>query len=106
MIYRSLLDAQREPGPCASWKTKVIIHVRLADGREFWRTYTDDAYGHRCKRCRGARKGPNGHKLPSTGHLCYQCGNPYCGFVRQARSCRSGEWQTVRHCWSSSGRLH
>ncbi len=104
MIYRTLSEAQREPGPFASWKTRVILHVALADGRDFWRTYVHDQYLNKCRRCRRAGRALN--RLASTGHTCEQCGNPYCGFVRESRTCRTGTWQTMRHCWGSSGRLH
>ena len=104
MLYRTLSEAQAEYAPY-SWIEKVILRVTLQGGQTYFRTYQFNSSRHKCKRCRNARHGVHG-RLNSSGHICDICGNPYAGFVRQGRTNRTGRWETMRFCWSSSGRLH
>lgn len=106
MLHRTLLSAQKEHSPAASWKTKVIQHIQLPSGAEYFRTYVFDDYVHRCKRCRKAsRRGLQG-RLACTSHTCDRCGNPYAAFTRQLRRKTSTGWETVKGAWTESGLLH
>jgi hypothetical protein len=106
MVYRTYREALDERSPIASWKEKCILRVTLKSGVEFYRTYEFDSTRDKCKRCRHARPGRHDGRLPSSGHACSACGNPYAGFVRQMRTKRSGEWKTNVGAWTDSGRLH
>jgi len=107
MLHRTLSEAQRESVPAASWKTKVILACTLDSGLVYYRTYVFDAANHRCKRCRKARTHGQDHvRLTCTGHTCERCGNPFAAFTRQLRRRTSAGWETVRHAWTDTGRLH
>lgn len=96
MLYRTLSEAQAEH-TFASWIGKGI--VRFVGN--YYRTYQFPDY-HKCKRCRKANQRG---RLHSNGAVCSICGNPYGGFVRQSRRW-NGTWETMRHCYDSSGLLH
>ena len=97
MLHRTLSEAQH------SARSDTVIVRATVGGRVYYRTYEFDSYRHKCRRCRNANQRG---RLHSTGHVCEQCGNPYAGFVRQSRTKRSGKWETLRHVYGSSGKLH
>jgi hypothetical protein len=110
MLYRTHRQALDSHRSFASWIECVIVKVTLRDGREFYRTYEFNQYQHKCKRCRKAEqeryRGLHA-KLPSTGHVCETCGNPYAGFVGRTHIInRAGQHEMIRDSWARSGRLH
>jgi hypothetical protein len=104
MLHRTLLSAQRERDPFASWKHKVIVEVTVA-GRRYWRTYVFDSSYQKCKRCRKAGSQPG--RVGCSGATCDRCGNPFAGFTRQTRSNRSGAWKSLGPaCYGDFGPAH
>lgn len=107
MLYRTLTEARNHPHPMASWKTNVIERVSMG-GVELFRVTVHDQYHNRCKRCKGNERGRyrGVHaKIPSTGHTCDRCLNPFAGFVRMTRRRGVNGWESIRGSFSGSGIL-
>ena len=106
-LYKTLSEARMATDtPMCSWQHRTIFHVVLDDGREFYRSTVFDQY-HKCKRCRNADRRDRIASAHAVGNThCPSCGNPYYSFVRQGVRRVGDTYETLHHCWSSSGRLH
>lgn len=109
MLYRNINTAVNAPRCGLAWVTRTFVTVTLSDGRQFVRTYDFNQYTHKCKRCRKAERNRyrlSRYRLPSTGHVCEICGNPYGAFVRQGVRREGKTFHEVRGMWSNTGKLH